>query len=960
MFFKELFGPKWKSDKPEVRTAAVAGLHVDHDRTVLRSLACEDPEASVRLAALRRLSDVGLYRERVAQDDDATIQAFLAEQCGRFLCGQSQSELTLAERLQWLSEADALLVEKVAREGRELELRQAALARVTRESLLADVAIHDPHIDLRLSALARVQKKSVLERIWKESRTRDKRIAKEAKARLDALSGDERKPEVLAAEWRRLCEALEALSIENDAGKLAVQLEALDGQWQTLCSQIDEAARKRLPEDLAGRAERALAKARRVSEQASEKAAQAERWAQARRDREALCHAVECLLDELRAQDSAASADAMLVRSLLDTQLSNWQHGQPLPAPEMQAFDERFRAAMSACERALAELPRYGAAVATRESLLARLHVLEGQQEQEQPDHELLQAQFQALAREWRALPGFRELSLPDSLTVEFERLDAVLGERIRAQREAVAAAVGHARKQLGRLESLLRAGRTRAVAAQLNTVEAALAELDEREAAPLRKRLEETAARLNELQDWRVWAALPRKQALCEELESLLQTPLPPRELGQRLRAAQALWRTLGSTDPEQDAQLAARFEAALAQAYVPVKAFQAEQKAQRDATVAAREALCAELETLAGTLADPSPDWKQLEADYAALRTRWQSAGPLPATLWAELNGRFRKAGKRLESGLRAEQAQNSELKAALVAEAEKLAAMDDLRTAAEQLKQLQQRWKTIGRGLSRQDAEHWQRFRGYCDSVFGARQEQFDARRAAEKDALELRSTLCDELDTVVDGELQPETDTLVAALEQRWLDAPDCGRAGAALEKRWHQAHRRLAERKAAVQREKADARFMALSERAALCAEQELKGEDGRQAREMRWAELPTSGDPLEAVLAERWAHALDDTPAVRAQAAELACQTRTELALRLEILAGVDSPAELADARMRMQVTRLSERLREGGQGAAAERLELLRAWYSAGPTSPQQTELEARFHRALAAMAKA
>jgi hypothetical protein len=83
-------------------------------------------------------------------------------------------------------------------------------------------------------------------------------------------------------------------------------------------------------------------------------------------------------------------------------------------------------------------------------------------------------------------------------------------------------------------------------------------------------------------------------------------------------------------------------------------------------------------------------------------------------------------------------------------------------------------------------------------------------------------------------------------------------------------------------------------------------------------------------------------------------------EKRRELCLQLEIAAGIDSPAEFAAARMRLQVSRLAAALgqRQGeAPGSDGQRRELLAQWYRTGPVPPaEQDALEARLARVLAA----
>ena len=82
---------------------------------------------------------------------------------------------------------------------------------------------------------------------------------------------------------------------------------------------------------------------------------------------------------------------------------------------------------------------------------------------------------------------------------------------------------------------------------------------------------------------------------------------------------------------------------------------------------------------------------------------------------------------------------------------------------------------------------------------------------------------------------------------------------------------------------------------------------------------------------------------------------------RRQLCLQLEIAAEIESPPEYADAKMQLQVSRLSDALnhRHASSRTAEEALrDLLIAWYQTGPvTGDAQGELEARYERVMAAL---
>jgi exonuclease SbcC len=75
-------------------------------------------------------------------------------------------------------------------------------------------------------------------------------------------------------------------------------------------------------------------------------------------------------------------------------------------------------------------------------------------------------------------------------------------------------------------------------------------------------------------------------------------------------------------------------------------------------------------------------------------------------------------------------------------------------------------------------------------------------------------------------------------------------------------------------------------------------------------------------------------------------------EQRSTLCLRLEVAAGVESPAELEQERMALQVERLKERMGTGAdQAVADDALALLRAWYELAPAD-SAPDLDRRVQR--------
>ena len=247
--FAKLFAPKWRHRDPAVRRAALEALPVDsaESQAIFTTVAQEDDDAAIRALAIRRLQDWDLLRRLMSEGRAAEDRACAEQHLAHVLCATADPGPGLAARQALLTAmADARWFERVLQEAEETALRQFALERVERQSVLGDVALGDADPALRLAALAKIGQRSTLERVAKGARRRDKQVYNRAREVLDAMEAAERRPRELREQADKLCTQMEALlkaarhnpnweSLEA-AVALAVQ------QWNELAPVPDEEA----------------------------------------------------------------------------------------------------------------------------------------------------------------------------------------------------------------------------------------------------------------------------------------------------------------------------------------------------------------------------------------------------------------------------------------------------------------------------------------------------------------------------------------------------------------------------------------------------------------------------------------------------------------------------------------------------------------------------------------------
>lgn len=221
-----LFKPKWQHRDASVRATAVAEARDPALLTELPRLAKSDPDAQVRLAALERLNDPALCLHAALHDATDSVRQRMRKRVQKdaLLAGDAGPWLAL------LSDADTETLERFACDAKAPALRRAALERIERMGWLADRALADPDPAIRLWLAGRITPGPSLERLAESARTRDKRVYKAVRERLDGLRSGSDDPQRIEAEGLALCRQLESL-LQHLPADAAAQADQIEVRW---------------------------------------------------------------------------------------------------------------------------------------------------------------------------------------------------------------------------------------------------------------------------------------------------------------------------------------------------------------------------------------------------------------------------------------------------------------------------------------------------------------------------------------------------------------------------------------------------------------------------------------------------------------------------------------------------------------------------------------------------------
>jgi len=269
---------------------------------------------------------------------------------------------------------------------------------------------------------------------------------------------------------------------------------------------------------------------------------------------------------------------------------------------------------------------------------------------------------------------------------------------------------------------------------------------------------------------------ALARLQHLAGRVEALIARP--DLSLKAADRALRDIRTALGSLPPlpaKQDHDdILKRLKAAQTALSPKVQDLRETEEWQRWANVGIQEQLCVKMEALR-SLEDPDEIARQVRE----LQQQWRMAADVPRAqadaLWRRFKTAHDEVWSRCEAHFAAqaqERAANLTRKTALCEKAESLAESTNWIQTAEEIKQLQAEWKTIGPVSRGREKAIWDRFRAACDRFFTRRHEDLARLKKVWAENFAKKEALCVTAEALADSTDWETAATEIKQLQIEW--------------------------------------------------------------------------------------------------------------------------------------------------------------------------------------------
>ncbi|MGB1091473.1 MAG: DUF349 domain-containing protein, partial [Oceanobacter sp.] len=863
--FAKFLKPKWQHQDPDVRRKAIAELSAEQDL-----LACIEAEA---IAELRAIAVKRLTNHQILEDLLAHSHKDVQD-----VARQHALSLLLPDSSQLDAIADTSVLIKIAGLTQDQTLRLAAIQRIQDEDERLNIARTHAVAKVRLAAAEGIRRQELLQQLLEHAQGKDKAVYRYCKDRLAEHKAEYEAKAAQQAKIEQLKENLAHLLRHGYGPEFTGRLQVFDRQAAQLDSHLNAEERDYI--------QGSLTQAKQILQQHAEEEAQRAEAEQAAK--QAKEHQTTLLdqLERMLASSHAVFEDPsgwQQQRAVLDQSWQETQSALKASADQIRQFENQMQQVLMIQNAAEA----YNA---QREKLDADLAA-------ELPaDLKDLQRQLRRM-NDWQAQFSWPEsLPTPNWIHAIEARKDAI-NDKLDGLKSREQESLGKIKKQIEVLEAHLQGGHLKDANKSFSQLMNSLRMVDSRAAQDYQRQARALGAQLNEMRDWQGYVTQPKKEALCEAMEALVEADIAPDILADQIQALQEEWKTLQNTGP--DKALWERFQAAGDKAFEPCRAYFAEVAQQREANVARRRQLTEELTAYEAAMDWDTADWQVVQKTLDAAREAFRSFSPVDRASHRETQDAFRAVCDKIYAHVQAEFDNNLAAKKQLVEQAAALLDLEDIGEAINGVKTLQQQWKTVGVTPRSADQKLWKQFREHCDAVFSQLDKQKAERKAAIDEVVTQAEQLLEQARQLVElDEPVSESRNQLQALEQACAEIELPKSAEIRMRKGFAAVADALIEKHQYQQQEAERARWQGLLDQLLAIANRD------------------------EEVKAR-----IEDTPAAYRPAVEKAWQliegteqadTRDEalirdLCIQMEILTQQETPAQDQARRMELQVQRLAQ-----------------------------------------------
>lgn len=849
-----LFRPKWQHKDWQVRLLAVKQLDPNKDLHTLTTIALNDAETRVRHAAIAGIESLADLQNLYQDSPHKADKAFILQCHCSVLCNSDLTPALQAENFI-LDCKDPHWLAAIVNHGNDASLQRLALTGLKDENIiysLLEVSRNQPIWPLLVQQL---ESEDSLKHAANIIKGRDKRTSQYIRQRLEAIAEEQQAQAQAQQQLEHILERLQSILrsehtplLEGILLNIEQQLPSLD-QQHPLLAQIQQALaacqEKLKDEQQAEQAQRAKQEQREVAQQQLDAFSQTLQLS-------------DEAFNALQAQKQQAHDHPELLRILLEIEnlhQLNLQLQQQLSAihsNDTQQMDvQQLSEQLEKVEQALKLCQRHSALKAHHASTL---------QQRQDALRQALQQQKKQQTAALNTLDG-----LVKKADEAIANSDFALVKKLHQQAQQLSKSLNREQQQ---------------------KYQAAL------------QRLQATT---HELHDWQEFATDPKREALCEQMQSLITSDLAPADKAKAIQQIHQEWKVLGFC---KDQKVWKKFQQLSEEAYAPCKFYFAQQRQIKAFNAEQCQTICQHLDSFLDNIDWQQCDYRAIDKLYRSIEDEWKKYAHLERKDYQALFPRYSGLMQQINEKLKQEKQKNTDILQGLVDKAQALADAEDTNAALAEYNAIHETWKTVGISFFKAQRTLWQALRDAGDALYQKRnQQRHEADEVLQENLAQAQKII---------AQIQKSTQASeVESLKQQFEDVGSLPRHAVNKVRSDYQAALQQIDKQKAQQKQQAfKQQLEEIKHWDEQCTAQEQNGETANQAIPDHW--------PSE------WQSQVQ--PRLTAATRALKEEIRT-LCIQLEILAEQASPESDNSLRMQLQIKQLAEHFGNAAKDHSEQRI---------------------------------
>ena len=251
----------------------------------------------------------------------------------------------------------------------------------------------------------------------------------------------------------------------------------------------------------------------------------------------------------------------------------------------------------------------------------------------------------------------------------------------------------------------------------------------------PVPSRFRHKFQRLNftakEYDDWAEFATSDKRTELITAVNTLATKSLEPRKLANEINSLQRQWQNLDQHGKTASKEKWGIFKEACEKAWLPCKDYFAELEGKKEENKAKKLDLISQIESFPSGKSPENITVIQIVKFLKGVHEKWKLFSPVPDQDFQELNKKFRDSRDGINKLLAEVEQYNKSQKEAVIAEVQALN-KDEIDEAVVKIRELQDKWRTLGPAGKKLDPEINKQFDDICYELLMIKDKELDESR------------------------------------------------------------------------------------------------------------------------------------------------------------------------------------------------------------------------------------